>query len=382
MMRKHSHKLGLGDTNIQVLDDWPKVNIDGRITFPAFEVWWKKKIGLVSNTTDVLPEYLKLRMEEEMYQIRKREVTKLVARNEHRGIEADGSMRSVAGKRDGKDLWELVRTKWSLIRRMTSVWGNLNDVYDTNFTSVYDKRPVPPAAPGILTPESRFTSIWDFLQVFLLLYVTVNLPLVTAFKITYDSMWSFRFLLDLFIDIYFVIDVVVNFRTAYIDQHGNLEGRPSKIAIHCMQRWFAVDLISVLPIQYYQAIVEEKTVGAETDVNSQRTLKVLRLLRMSKMLRAAKIRKLVKKYSDVKTAQWLPAILMFLTIIVLCHLLGKNASNLPLLLISGTFLRDCWCVQHAFFITPAITRMIYRTETRSMGGSTAKNHGTGKDSTT
>ena len=61
---------------------------------------------------------------------------------------------------------------------------------------------------------------------------------------------SFAFFVDVFADIIFVLDLLLNFRTAYVDEHGVMEERPRVIAKHYMRGWFFLDALSCMPFQY------------------------------------------------------------------------------------------------------------------------------------
>ena len=55
---------------------------------------------------------------------------------------------------------------------------------------------------------------------------------------------------DFIIDVYFLVDLGINFRTAYTDD-GELVTAPHKIAIKYLQTWFILDLSSSLPIEWF-----------------------------------------------------------------------------------------------------------------------------------
>ena len=57
--------------------------------------------------------------------------------------------------------------------------------------------------------------------------------------------------MDLFIDLYFMIDVVLNFFFAYQDDEEDLEVVTDNVTIrnHYLRRWFCIDLLSVIPVK-------------------------------------------------------------------------------------------------------------------------------------
>lgn len=55
------------------------------------------------------------------------------------------------------------------------------------------------------------------------------------------------FLVDLFVDLFFFCDIVVNFRTTYIGKNDMLVTCPKKIAIRYLRTYFIVDLVAAIP---------------------------------------------------------------------------------------------------------------------------------------
>ena len=74
------------------------------------------------------------------------------------------------------------------------------------------------AQSNMISPNGDFRGNWDLVQASFLLYIAVVLP----YRIGFDDnvkLWSFFFWLDLAIDIYFVCDLFLNFRTAVSYHH-------------------------------------------------------------------------------------------------------------------------------------------------------------------
>jgi len=71
------------------------------------------------------------------------------------------------------------------------------------------------------------------------------------YKVAYEPpMFDTPFfeLLNYIIDIVFLIDIIINFRTAYIDDKGNEVDVPIKIAGNYLSRQFWIDLVATIPI--------------------------------------------------------------------------------------------------------------------------------------
>ena len=118
---------------------------------------------------------------------------------------------------------------------------------------------------------------WDLVQVVLLLYLLIIVPLRVAFDVTIESQ-SLGFWVDVLVDFYFIVvcyptpitiaalvfvcsrtnrvlllgvqDIGFNFRTAYYDTRGIIVIQQKLITRNYLQSWFLIDFITCLPINY------------------------------------------------------------------------------------------------------------------------------------
>eukprot|EP01048_Picozoa_sp_COSAG05_P014567 COSAG05_NODE_1663_length_4312_cov_16.465243_7_plen_100_part_00 len=82
--------------------------------------------------------------------------------------------------------------------------------------SRYDEEALP---RWIRDPDSKFSALWDLTSVVLLLFVTATVPLRACFAIDVE-LWTLSFFVDLVIDVFFIVDVAINFRTSFYDHNG------------------------------------------------------------------------------------------------------------------------------------------------------------------
>lgn len=54
-------------------------------------------------------------------------------------------------------------------------------------------------------------------------------------------------LIDLIVDIMFLIDILINFRTTYVNKHDQVVAHPGKIALHYFKGWFLIDVVAAIP---------------------------------------------------------------------------------------------------------------------------------------
>ena len=83
----------------------------------------------------------------------------------------------------------------------------------------------------IMNPMGTFRNFWNFIVTFLLLYTCLEIPYTLAFNINLTlNHWSG--ILAFSIDISLLVDIIINFRTAYFDNYDSLVliTDPKKIA--------------------------------------------------------------------------------------------------------------------------------------------------------
>ena len=90
---------------------------------------------------------------------------------------------------------------------------------------------------------SLFKTIWDWVVLILTLYTAVVAPFVVSFQYT-----SFELLIfNIFVDTFFIVDVVLNFKTTYCGKEGEIVFNSRMICMNYLRSWFAVDFVAALP---------------------------------------------------------------------------------------------------------------------------------------
>jgi hypothetical protein len=125
--------------------------------------------------------------------------------------------------------------------------------------------------------------------------------------------------MDLIMDLYFLFDLGVSFRTAYTHPNtGKIVGSTRAIACNYLSGWFAIDIFSSVPLAYIELLQsDEESLQSdevkEDSAGSAGLLKVLRILRLSKLLRVVRVTRLMKKYLEGEgEAATSPALEIFL----------------------------------------------------------------------
>ena len=149
----------------------------------------------------------------------------------------------------------------------------------------------------IMHPLGRFRKIWDLLQVLLLFYVAILVPYRICFDddvVTYGK----AFFLDVLVDMYFIVDVVLNFRTAYYDTHGELKYQTEVIAAHYARTWLTIDILGCLPVNYVLLFMESQSEVTTGKNRTNKVFRILRLARLLKLLRVLRINRILRRYEE------------------------------------------------------------------------------------
>ncbi|XP_056389307.1 potassium voltage-gated channel subfamily H member 8-like isoform X3 [Hyla sarda] len=156
--------------------------------------------------------------------------------------------------------------------------------------SVFGDKPTIPEYKVAAIQKSRFILLhygtfkagWDWLILLATFYVAVTVPYNVCFAITRDDSTSSRSpsVSDIFVEILFMLDILLNFRTTYVSKSGQVVYDPRSICVHYATTWFFVDLIAALPFDLLYAF----SVNVYFGVHLLKTVRLLRLLRLLQKL--------------------------------------------------------------------------------------------------
>lgn len=103
---------------------------------------------------------------------------------------------------------------------------------------------------------SPFKAVWDWVILLLVIYTAIFTPYSAAFLLSDEEeaarqrcgySCSPLNVVDLIVDIMFVIDIIINFRTTYVNTNDEVVSHPSCIAVHYFKGWFLIDLVAAIP---------------------------------------------------------------------------------------------------------------------------------------
>ncbi|KAA0196537.1 Hyperpolarizaion-activated cyclic nucleotide-gated cation channel [Fasciolopsis buskii] len=148
----------------------------------------------------------------------------------------------------------------------------------------------------VIHPCSNFRLYWNLIMLVLLIANLIMLPVIISF---FNDDVSGRWIaFNGISDTVFFLDIIVNFRTGIIrnDFVDDIILNPSEIAREYLRTWFALDLLSTLPIDYLFFAFRSYDVGDRSEhlMQAGRALRILRLAKLLSLLRLLRLSRLVR----------------------------------------------------------------------------------------
>ncbi|KAK3926148.1 Potassium voltage-gated channel subfamily H member 6 [Frankliniella fusca] len=121
---------------------------------------------------------------------------------------------------------------------------------------------------------SPFKAAWDWLILILVLYTAIFTPYVAAFLLNepdFSSRKSRKYgddpivIIDLIVDVTFIVDILINFRTTYVNGADEVVSHPGKIAVHYFKGWFVIDLVAAIPFDLLLFGSDTDELGLDAD---------------------------------------------------------------------------------------------------------------------
>ena len=107
------------------------------------------------------------------------------------------------------------------------------------------------------------------------------------------------FVFDMFTDVVFIIDIILNFFFVEEDVNGEMIIDQKKIAITYFRTWFFIDLIASIPVTFIMIFLASDS-DTESDLISIRFLKLAKFTRMYRLLTLFKLAKLFKNHNTLE----------------------------------------------------------------------------------
>ena len=123
----------------------------------------------------------------------------------------------------------------------------------------------PKIHPWTILHYSPFKAIWDWIVLFLVMYTAIITPYMAAFVLTRDTKRDAVLhrgdsksisivddplvIVDYIVDVMFIIDIFINFRTTFVDANDEVVSDPCRVAVNYIKGWFIVDLLAAIPFE-------------------------------------------------------------------------------------------------------------------------------------
>uniref|UniRef100_H2Z0V3 Cyclic nucleotide-binding domain-containing protein n=1 Tax=Ciona savignyi TaxID=51511 RepID=H2Z0V3_CIOSA len=186
---------------------------------------------------------------------------------------------------------------------------------------------------------SLFKAVWDWLILILVIYTAIFTPFTAAFlrhEVKPEAevpQQGYNFteplnVIEFLVDIFFVIDILINFRTTYVNKNDEVVSKPGKIAIHYFKGWFLIDLVAAVPFDLLVANPSSLDVVSiilylylnnlyHITKISQTTL--IGLLKTARLLRLVRVARKLDRYSEFGAAV---LFLLMCTFVLIAHWLA------------------------------------------------------------
>ena len=131
----------------------------------------------------------------------------------------------------------------------------------------------------------------------LLIWTALYVPYRLAFI---DNPSIAIFSMEITMDAIFLLDIIINFNSAFYDENNLLIVDRKLIATRYLKSWFAIDLLSRLYIYIYIYVY---SLPVQLFDSSLKMNKAMRLLRLPRIYRMFKVVKLVKMFNLMKPSK-------------------------------------------------------------------------------
>jgi len=140
----------------------------------------------------------------------------------------------------------------------------------------------------LIHPMHATHAVWDILVSLLIMITVITMPLTIAWEEMNDRL----FIMNSCFDILFLLDIVKNFNTGYIDENDAIIMDAKNVRKNYLFGYFATDLFSSIPLDLILKMCGLQASGSVS--GTKQTLKMLRLLRLAKLFRLLRISRLFR----------------------------------------------------------------------------------------
>ncbi|CAK6961140.1 potassium voltage-gated channel subfamily H member 6a isoform X2 [Scomber scombrus] len=149
---------------------------------------------------------------------------------------------------------------------------------------------------------SPFKAVWDWVILLLVIYTAIFTPYSAAFllnEVEEDLRRTCGYtcnplnVVDLVVDVMFIVDILINFRTTYVNHNDEVVSHPGRIAQHYFKGWFLIDIVAAIP---FDLLIFRS--GSE----EPQTTTLIGLLKTARLLRLVRVARKLDRYSEYGAA--------------------------------------------------------------------------------
>ncbi|KAM8850791.1 voltage-gated inwardly rectifying potassium channel KCNH6-like isoform 4-T4 [Spinachia spinachia] len=155
---------------------------------------------------------------------------------------------------------------------------------------------------------SPFKAVWDWVILLLVIYTAIFTPYSATFLLSDQEEAAIHTcgyscsplnVVDLIVDIMFLVDIIINFRTTYVNSNDEVVSQSSRIAVHYFKGWFLIDMVAAIPFDLliYRSGEEVVRGGGEGE-----TTTLIGLLKTARLLRLVRVARKLDRYSEYGAA--------------------------------------------------------------------------------
>ena len=149
----------------------------------------------------------------------------------------------------------------------------------------------------IYYPTELWLVCWNMTSLVMLVVFSMMAPIELGFEVDLAkeslAFWIFFEVLT----VWFIIDMYICFRTAYMSVKGQMVTDSRKVAISYLRSWFAIDLVATFPYHWILPLL----VPSDESPQNTENLRFIRFARLSRFLRTLKLLRMFKLVSIVST---------------------------------------------------------------------------------
>ncbi|XP_041633809.1 potassium voltage-gated channel subfamily H member 6a [Cheilinus undulatus] len=145
---------------------------------------------------------------------------------------------------------------------------------------------------------SPFKAVWDWVILLLVIYTAIFTPYSAAFLLNeVEEPCGYTCnplnVVDLVVDVMFIVDILINFRTTYVNHNDEVVSHPGRIAQHYFKGWFLIDIVAAIP---FDLLIFRS--GSE----EPQTTTLIGLLKTARLLRLVRVARKLDRYSEYGAA--------------------------------------------------------------------------------